>query len=297
MIPAPFAYMAPSSLDEAIGLLSSHGEEAKLLAGGQSLLPLMKLRLVNPRYLIDLGRLPGFSSIRENSEASSEGRITIGAMTPYCQIEESDLLRERCPLLPQTASVVADVQVRSRGTIGGSLAHADPTGDMSAAVLALEAELKAVGPRGARWIRAEDFFVGFFTTALSPDEILTEIRVPVLTGRSAVYLKAAHKAAGFAIVGVAVSLREGEGRMCDDIRVGVTGLTDRPFRARTVEEALRGRRLEERVVAEAAATVTEGIEVLDDVRASAAYRSHLARLYTGRAIAAARPRHWREGRR
>jgi carbon-monoxide dehydrogenase medium subunit len=212
----------------------------------------------------------------------------IGAMTPYYRIEESDAIRRACPLLRETAAVVADVQVRNQGTIGGSLAHADPTGDMPAAVLALEAELKAVGPGGERWLRAEEFFTGFFSTELAADEILTEIRVPALDGWSTAYLKAAPRAAGFAVAGVAVCLRQGADHTCEGIRIGVTGVTDKPYRAYTVENALRGRRLDDAAIQEAAAIVAEGLWIADDIRASSAYRAHLARVYTARAIRAAR---------
>lgn len=287
MIPAAFEYLAPTSLEEALSLLSSHGEDARVLAGGQSLLPLMKLRLAAPSHLIDLGRIPGLTFIGRAVD-EERGGIAVGAVTPYYQIEESDLLRRECPLLPQVASVVADVQVRNRGTLGGSLAHADPTGDMPAAALALGSQVKAVGPRGERWIRAEDFFVGFFETVLAPDEILTEVRVPVLSGWTTAYLKAAPRASGFAIVGMAVCLRQGEDHTCEDIRIGVTGVSEKPFRAYAAEEALRGKSLDKGAIEEAAAAIIEGLWVMDDVRASAAYRLHLARLYAARAIEAAR---------
>jgi carbon-monoxide dehydrogenase medium subunit len=209
-------------------------------------------------------------------------------MTRYDEIEDSSLVRMSCPLLAQTAAVVADVQVRNQGTVGGSLAHADPTGDMPAAVLALEADLKAVSSGGERWLRAGDFFTGFFTTELAEDEILTEVRVPVLDGWTTAYLKAAPRAAGFAVAGVAVCLRQGPERSCEEIRIAVTGVTDKPYRAYEVENSLRGRRLDDRLIDDAAQTVTEGLWIADDVRASAAYRAHLARVYTGRAVRAAR---------
>ena len=288
MIPAAFDYYAPASLADAIGFLSSHQDEAKLLAGGQSLIPLMKLRLASPCYLVDLGRIPGLSYIREDGTPTMERQIAIGALTPYAHLEESDLLRRLCPLLIQTASVVADVQTRNRGTLGGSLANADPSADMPAAVLALEAKIKVAGPEGERWVKAEEFFMGLFTTALSPNEILTEIRIPLLAGFTSAYLKAAPKAGGFAIVGVAVSLKESTDRTCEEIRIGVTGLTERPFRARATEAALRGKVLERSVIDAAAATVTEQVDVFDNVHASSAYRSYLARLYVRRAIQAAR---------
>jgi len=287
LIPAAFEYVAPTSLDEALSLLASYGDTAKVLAGGQSLFPLMKLRLVFPAYLIDLGRVPGLAFVEGNGAGQQDGSIRIGAMTLYREIEDSELVQRECALLAQTAALVADVQVRNRGTIGGSLAHADPTGDMPAAAIALGAEMRVVGPRGERVIPAADFLTGFFSTDLSPDELLTEIRVPRLAGWRSAYLKAAPRASGFTIAGVAVCLRLGADSTCEEIRIGVTGVTDKPFRATSVEAALRGRRLDERAIQEAAASVTDGLWVMDDLRASETYRAHIARLYTARAILAA----------
>ncbi|MBI4490854.1 MAG: xanthine dehydrogenase family protein subunit M [Deltaproteobacteria bacterium] len=287
MIPAAFDYITPANLDEAVRALTSHGEDAKLLAGGHSLLPLMKLRLASPRLLIDLSKIPGLSGITEDRD-----KITIGALTTHYQIESSELLKEKCPLLPQTAGAIGDVQVRNRGTIGGSLAHADPAADMSAAILALGGELRVKGAGGERWLQAEEFFLGLMTTALSPAEILTEIRVPVLSGLPApwqagrcgtAYLKAAQKASGFAIVGVAVHLKI-EGGVCTDIGVGVTGLGSKPFRAKGVEQRLRGKRLAPALIEEASNQVAQGADPLDDIHASAEFRAHLARVYTTRAI-------------
>ena len=277
-----FEYFSPKSLEEALALLSTYREDAKLLAGGQSLLSLMKLRLANPKVLIDLGRIADLDYLRAEGE-----KLNIGALTTYAQIKESELLRSKCPVLPKTAAVVGDAQVRNRGTLGGSLAHADPHGDMPAAVLALEAELKAVGPKGVRWIKADDFFVTLFSTALASDEVLTEIRVPVLDGERSAYLKAARRPSDFAMVGVALRLRIGPDQMCEQISIGVTGVTDRPYRGIGVEKALRGKKLNANVIEDAAAQVTEGIDVVEDVNASQAFRAHLARLYTGRAIQAA----------
>ena len=281
MFPNRFEYLSPISLEEALALLSNHRDEAKLLAGGQSLISLMKLRLANPKYLIDLGRIADLHYLRDDGD-----KISIGALTTYAQIKESEPLRNKCPLLPQTASVVGDAQVRNRGTLGGSLAHADPHADMPAAVLALEAELKAVGPKGTRWIKADDFFVTMFTTALAPDEILTEIRVPALDGEKSAYLKAARRPSDFAMVGVAVRLKIGPDQKCAKIAIGVTGVTDRPYRGVGVEKALEGEKLDAKIIEEAAAQVTEGIEVIEDLNASKPFRSHLARLYTVRAIQA-----------
>lgn len=279
MFPNRFEYLAPGSVEEALSLLSSCRDEAKLLAGGQSLLSLMKLRLANPKYLIDLGRIADLNYLRDDGD-----RISIGALATYAQIKGFEPLRNKCPLLPQTASVVGDVQVRNRGTLGGSLAHADPHGDMPAAILALEGELKAVGPNGERWIQADDFFVTMFTTALAPDEILTEIRVPALDGEKSAYLKAARRPSDFAMVGVAVRLQAGPDQRCERVSIGVAGVTDRPYRGVSVEKALQGKKLNAKIIEEAAAHVTEGIDVIEDVNASKAFRSHLARLYTARAI-------------
>lgn len=281
MFPNRFEYLRPVKLEKALSLLSTHGEDVKLLAGGQSLLSLMKLRLANPKYLIDLGGIRKLSYIREDN-----GKLAIGALTTYAQIKDSDLLKKRCTLLPKTASVVGDVQVRNRGTIGGSLAHADPHADMPAAILALGGELKAVGPKGERWIKAEDFFVTMFTTRLEPDEILTEIRVPVLSDERNVYLKAARRPSDFAMVGVALCLRLGPNQTCNEIALGVTGVTDKPYRARALERVLKEKKLELETIQEAASRVTEGIEVSEDIHASRSFRSHLARVYAVRAIQA-----------
>ncbi|MBI2999902.1 MAG: xanthine dehydrogenase family protein subunit M [Deltaproteobacteria bacterium] len=279
MIPAPFDHITPRTLDEAIRALASHGEEAKLLAGGHSLFPLMKLRLARPKLLIDLSRIAELSAIEAEGD-----RISIGALTTHYRIECSELLKGKCPLLPQTARVIGDVQVRNRGTLGGSLAHADPAADMPAAMLALGAELLARGPEGERWLKAEDFFLGLMTTALGPSEILTKIRVPVLPGhRGTAYLKVPQKASGFAIVGVAVWLRV-ERQLCTEIGVGVTGLDAKPFRARGVEERMKGMNLAQSLVEAASSQVTRAVSPLDDIHASAEFRAHLARVYTARAI-------------
>jgi carbon-monoxide dehydrogenase medium subunit len=284
MIPAAFDYMTPASLDEAVRALTSHGEDAKLLAGGHSLLPLMKLRLASPRLLIDLSKIPGLSGITEDRD-----KITIGALTTHYQIESSELLKEKCPLLSQTARAIGDVQVRNRGTIGGSLVHADPAADIPAAILALGAEIRLRGPEALRWIRAEDFFIDIMTTAIKPTEILIGIRVPVLPGTGTAYEKVAQKASGFAIVGVAVWLKL-DGRACTDIGVGVTGLGSKPFRAKGVEQRLRGKRLAPALIEEASNQVAQGADPLDDIHASAEFRAHLARVYTTRAIQEAEKR-------
>lgn len=279
MIPAEFDHIAPVTLEEAIRALASHGEEAKLLAGGQSLLPVMKLRLASPKLLIDLARIPGLGGIEPQGDS-----IIIGALSTHYQIESSELLKKKCPLLPQTARLIGDVQVRNRGTIGGSLAHADPAADLPAAMLALGAKFRANGPQGERWIKAEEFFPGLMTTALRPAEILTAVSVPVLSGRcGSAYLKLPQKASGFALVGVAVWLRVEKGR-CAEIGVGVTGAGARPCRAAAVEEALRGRKLDTAAIQAAAGRATEGIDPLDDMHAAADFRLYVTRVYALKAI-------------
>ena len=280
MIPPAFDYIAPQSLAEAVRALVAHGEEAKLLAGGHSLLPLLKLRLANPKLLIDLSKIPGLSNISQQDD-----KIVVGALTTHYQIESSELLKTKCPLLPQTARAIGDVQVRNRGTIGGSLAHADPSADWPAAILALGGELKLSGPKGERRIAVEEFFLGAMTTVVEPTEILTEIRVPVSPRRcGSAYLKMAQQASGFAIVGVAVWLRVAQDGRCEDIGVGVTGLSEKPFRARTVESRLRGNKLTPKLIEESAAQVAEGNDPMEDLHASAKFRAHLAQVYTSRAI-------------
>ena len=199
MIPTAFAYAAPTSLDEALALLSQYGEDAKLLAGGQSLLPALKLRLAAVEQLIDLGRIPDLAYIREET-----GSLCIGARTTHYEVETSLLLQQRCPLLSECAGQIGDVQVRNRGTLGGSLAHADPAADYPAAILALDAEIRVVSAQGERSLSAEDFFIDMMTTALQPQEVLTEVRVPVCAAQTgSTYLKVPQPASGFAIVGIA----------------------------------------------------------------------------------------------
>jgi carbon-monoxide dehydrogenase medium subunit len=287
MIPNRFEYVRPSSIPEALSVMSTYGDEAKVLAGGQSLISMLKLRLANPKCLIDLGGIDTLDYISEEA-IGQESSIVIGAMTSYTRIKESSLLRNKCPLLPQTASVVGDVQVRNRGTIGGSIAHADPAGDMPAAILALRADLKAVGPTGERWIKAEDFFLGMYSTELAPDEILTEIRIPNVKGCVTSYLKAARRPSDFAIVGVAVCMKMAQDQSCEEISIGITGITDKPYRATEVEDKLKGKKLDAATIEAAAPALTEGLDVNSNIHASPEFRSHLARVYLSRAIHAAK---------
>lgn len=286
MIPNQFDYFAPTSLSEAVALLSHHKDEAKVLAGGHSLIPLMKLRLAAPKYIIDLRRIAELAHITQIGD-----EIAIGAMTTHYAIESSDILKRQCPLLAETAAAIGDVQVRNCGTIGGSLAHADPAGDFPAAVLALSAKLKAVGPQGERWIQAEDFFLGLLTTALQPDEILTEIRVPVDPPRTgSAYRKLPQKASGFAICGVAARMTIDQHRVCQDVAVGITGVAAVAYRATAVEQALRGQTVEAAAVEAAAQKAVEGVDPSDDIHASSDYRAHIAKVYAQRALLAAASR-------
>jgi len=280
MIPNSFDYVAAKSLDEAISLLGKHKDDAKLLAGGHSLIPAMKLRLAQPQVLIDISRIKELSYIREDG-----GQIRIGATTTHYQIESSDLLRRACPLLPETATHLGDVQVRNKGTIGGSLAHADPAADWPAAVIALGAEIVVTGPKGDRAIKADKFFTELFSTALQPGEILREIRFTIPKGRTGqCYKKFRHPASGFAVVGVAVSLSlDGSGK-CQSAGVGITGASPTAYRATGVENALKGSSLDGKSLSAAAAHATDGVDANSDLFASGEYRRHLAEVYTRRAL-------------
>jgi len=279
MIPAAFEYHAPKNLEEAMRLLDRHGDEAKLLAGGHSLLPMMKLRLAAPRFVIDLGRLKNMNYIREE-----QGMIVIGAMATHAEIEHSSLLRAKCPLLSETAAAIGDVQVRNRGTIGGSLAHADPAADYPASILALDAIMALQSSSGSRTVSAADFFVDMLTTQLRPGEILTEVRVPVIgKGTGGAYCKLAQPASGYAVVGVAARTTLLKGKLAQ-VTVGVTGAGPKAYRAVGVENALRGKKASEKLLAEAARHAAHGIEVLADLHASADYRREMAVVFTRRAL-------------
>jgi carbon-monoxide dehydrogenase medium subunit len=274
MIPVAFDYARPRSLDEALGLLATHGEDAKLLAGGHSLIPAMKLRLAQPKILIDIGGIGDLRSINQQ-----DGKIAIGALTTHYEIESSDLLKQSCPLLPEVAGKIGDMQVRNKGTIGGSCVHADPAGDWPAAMLALDAEFEVVGRNGNRTIAAKDFFVGMLTSAIGADEILKVIRVPA-TAKSAAYVKFAQKASGFAIAGVAAIVD----KQRKEVAVGVTGVAPAAYRAASVEASLRGSDLSSATIASAAEKAADGVDPLSDIHASAEFRAHLARVQAKRAL-------------
>ncbi len=273
MFPANFDYHRPDTLAEAVALLGQN-EDAKILAGGHSLVPAMKFRLAQPKAVIDISRIAELSYIR-----GTNTHVAIGAMTTHYQIESSELLQNRCPLLPEVAVNIGDVQVRNRGTLAGSVVHADPAADWPAAILALDADLEITGPSGKRTVKAAEFFVEMMQTAVQPNEILSEIRVPI-TGRSVAYAKFAQKASGFAIAGVAVVID----KKAKSARVGITGIAAKPYRAEVVEAALQGRALTSELIAQAAARAAEGVEALNDIHASAEFRAHLGQVNTRRAI-------------
>jgi carbon-monoxide dehydrogenase medium subunit len=268
MIPAAFDYVRANSADEAVSLLSSHGDDAKLLAGGHSLIPLMKLRLASPSVLVDVGRLTDLSYVRDGGD-----HIAIGALTRHMDVQQSDLLRSEVPILAHVAGLVGDPQVRHRGTIGGSLAHGDPASDLPAAVLALGGTLVARGPSGERSIPAGEFFTGFLETALAPDELLTEIRVPKVAGAGWSYQKFNRRALDWAIVGVA-AVRNGH------TGVALVNMGSTPLRATAVEQALSSGA----AILEAAMAAPEGTEPPTDLNASPEYRRHLAQVLVRRAL-------------
>jgi len=284
MIPAAFEYHAPTSVKEAVGLLEKHGDDAKVLAGGHSLLPIMKFRLAQPKVVVDIGRISGLDKI----SAGKDG-VTIGALATHDTVEHSEAVRTHCPLLAEVAGVIGDQQVRNRGTIGGSLAHADPAADYPGAILALDAEIVATGSK-SRTIAANDFFVEMLTTALKPNELITEVHVPALAkGTGTAYVKHPHPASGYAVVGVAAVLSVSGGK-CTHAAIGINGVAGKAYRATAVERALVGHPLDEKTVAAAAAHAAKGVDAQGDVYASGEFRAHLAQVYTKRAVTLAASR-------
>jgi CO/xanthine dehydrogenase FAD-binding subunit len=284
MKPAPFDYVAPRSLDEAIAALSAADGDAKLLAGGQSLIPLLNFRLARPSLLIDLNRVPGLAYIDEDADG-----LSIGSMTRDAAVERSAAIAERTPLLDEAMRWVGHPAIRARGTLGGNLAHADPAAELPAVAVCLDAQLQLVSPRGGRRIAAEDFFVGYLTTALEADEILTEVWVPAIGERTGqAWLEFARRHGDFALVGVAVSLTL-DHEAVDDARIVLTGVGGTPVRAHEAETLLIGGQVPERVSA-AADAVRSSIDPDSDIHASKEYRTHLAGVLTERAIRIAHER-------
>jgi carbon-monoxide dehydrogenase medium subunit len=273
MIPAEFDYVAPESLDEAVRALREGGEDAKVLAGGHSLIPLMKLRLAAPTLLVDLRRIGDLRGIRAN------GDVRIGAMTTHAEIEDSPQLG----LLARAAATIADRQVRHRGTIGGSLAHGDPASDLPAVLLACEGSVVARGTSGERTVAAGELFSDYLTTSLAPDEIVTEVRLPSPAGWGFGYQKFNRRREDWAMVAVCALVRA-SGGTCEDVRVGLTNMGSTPLRARAVEDALRGQTLSAESIASAAEQAAEGTEPPGDLNATPDYKRHLARVLCARAL-------------
>ena len=282
MYPAQFDYHTPGSIKEALDLLGKHKDDAKLLAGGHSLLPAMKLRLARPAHLVDLRKVPGLTGIREDG-----GNLVIGAMTTHYAVESSSAVKSKCPVLAATAALIGDPMVRNMGTIGGSLAHADPAADYPATIIALNAEMVVEGARGKRTIKVDDFFKGLMTTAVGGDEILTEVRVPALAAnQSAAYMKFPHPASRFAVVGVAAVLTI-DGGKCTKASIGITGAGTRAVRAKGVEAAIAGKALDAASIQAAAEKAPDGVDVQADLQGSVDYKKHLLKVFAKRAIEAA----------
>jgi aerobic carbon-monoxide dehydrogenase medium subunit len=286
MFPASFGYVAAHSVAEALQLLTQHGEDAKLLAGGHSLIPAMKLRLASPRTLIDLGTIPGLRGVRIDGDS-----LAIGALTVHADVASSDLVRQRLPGLAEAASVIGDVQVRNRGTIGGSVAHADPAADLPVILTALTASFVLQSMSGSRTVAADDFFTDFYTTAMTAHEVLTEIRVPLpAAGSGTAYVKLPHPASGYVVVSAGVLITRQASGLCTVARVALGGLGSGPIRARETESGLQGKSLTPEVIAAAAAKAAENADPAEDTYASAEYKRHVATVYTRRAIEAAAAR-------
>jgi len=282
VIPAAFDYVRPASVAEAVSAIGAAGEDAKILAGGQSLIPVLRLRLAYPSTLVDIGRIPELKGVHDDGDA-----IVIGAMTTHHDVMHDALVGEHAPLIAQATETVADPQVRHRGTFGGALAHADPAGDLGAVALALDCEFVATGPSGERRIPAADFFLDYLTTALQPDELLTAVRVPKLgAGWSSHYEKFNRVAQAWSIVAVAALVQRQNGAITQ-ARIGLTNMGSTPLRATAVEQALAGADASAEAVGAAAEHAAEGTNAPSDLSGKADYREHLARVLTKRAVLAA----------
>jgi len=286
MIPPSFEYLRPNTIPEAIAMLQRHGEAAKILSGGQSLIPMMKLRLARPAILIDINRISGLSHIKEE-----DGYLKIGGLTREAELELSPLVRSKYPILADTTHVIADPQVRNLATVGGNLAHGDPANDHPATMIALGAQVVANGPKGQRVIPIDNFFVSLFTTALKPDEILTEIRVPVPPPRSAgAYLKLERKVGDFATAAVAVQVTLDENGACQKVGMGLTNVGATPIKARKAEDFLRGKKLDDAAIAQAAQLAADEAEPSADLRGPVEYKKGLVKELAKRALRLTRER-------
>jgi len=283
MIAQNFEYVVATSLGDAVNLLQKYSGRAKILSGGHSLIPMMKLRLAAPEFLIDIGRIPELAYIKEDSE-----KIRIGTLTTHYAIESSGIIQRRLRALADAAACIGDVQVRNRGTIGGSIAHADPAADYPASILALDATIVTLGSHGERQIPAAKFFLDMMTTALEPHEIVREIQIPVKSGKiGGAYIKMAQKASGFAICGAAAVIELDDAGAVSNAAIGITGVGSRAFRATKVEAALKGVKPTDHVLRKACQAASDGIIALEDIHASGDYRLDLARTFARRAVQAA----------
>jgi carbon-monoxide dehydrogenase medium subunit len=283
MKPPRFEYLLPRSLDEALAMLAQHGEDAKVLAGGQSLVPLLNFRLVRPAYLVDVNDIPGLDAIRLD-----DGRLSLGAMIRQRAVERSSLVRERCPLLADAMPQIGHVQIRNRGTVGGSLAHADPAGELPAVMAALDGELVVKSSRGERRLDAERFFVGYLTTAIEPNELLVEVRVPIAPARTGTaFLEVSRRHGDFALVGVAATVTLDEGGICTACAIALTGVGPTPVVARDAARALIGVKPAVSAFEDVARRVAGPLSPDSDLHASSDYRKHLAGVLTRRALARA----------
>jgi carbon-monoxide dehydrogenase medium subunit len=280
MIPRSFEYFTPQTLDEALSLLQKLGSEAKLLSGGQSLIPMMKLRLASPQYIVDINRIPGLNYISED-----DGYLKIGALAREHDLESSELVKSKFPILADTAKVIADPLVRNQATVCGNLAHGDPANDHPATMLALGAQVVATGPNGRREIPITEFFPALFTTALQPDEILTEIRIPIPPPASGgAYLKLERKVGDYATAGVAVQVTLNAGGVCQRAGIGLTNVGLTPIKATQAEAFLAGKKLDEAAIKQASELAAAAAQPLDDIRGSADYKRDLVRVLTARAL-------------
>jgi carbon-monoxide dehydrogenase medium subunit len=283
MFPVSFGYVAAHSVEEALQLLNQHGEGAKLLAGGHSLIPAMKQRLAAPRTLIDLATVPGMRGVRVDGDT-----LAIGALTVHADVAASELVRKHLPGLSDAASVIGDAQVRNRGTIGGSVAHADPGADFPVILTALNAAFVLQSTSGSRKVAAEDFFIDLYTTAIAANEVLTEIRLPLPpAGSGTAYAKLGHPASEYVVVSAGVLINRQPSGSCASARVAIGGLGSGPIRATATEMDLQGKPLTPQVIAAAAAKAAEGTDPDGDTYASAGYKRHVATVYAKRAIEAA----------
>jgi carbon-monoxide dehydrogenase medium subunit len=282
MIPAAFDYARPNSIDEALQAIAAGGEDVKILAGGQSLIPVMRLRLAAPSTVVDLTRVRELRGVRDDGDA-----IVIGAMTTHSDVLSDPLIKEHAPLIAEATETVADRQVRHRGTFGGALAHADPAGDLPAVALALDAEFVIAGPNGRRTVPARDFFVDYLTTALEDGELLLEVRIPKLSGEWGMHYEKFNRVAqAWSIVAVAAAVRRENGHIAE-ARIGLTNMGPTPLRATAAEQALAGAAASAEAIAEAASHAAEGTEPSSDLNGQADYREHLAQVLTRRAVSAA----------